>query len=63
MADLVVLNGASNVARSVVSRYLANHTGKYASVKLLDARPHRQSVYTWQRDLGVPLQKNLVRNA
>ena len=41
MAELVVMNGAGNIARSVVSAHLAKNVGKYASVKLIDARPHR----------------------
>lgn len=58
MAELVVLNGAGNIARSVVSSYLAKNVGKYTSVKLIDARPYRQSVYKWQSGLtGVRLNK------
>ena len=63
MAELVVLNGSSMIARSVVSAHLAKNVGKYASVKLIDARPYRQSVYNWQRSLdGVHLHKHLARN-
>jgi len=47
MADLVVLNGAGNIARSVVGAHLTRNVGKYASVKVVDARPYRQSVYNW----------------
>ena len=47
MAELVVMNGAGNIARSVVSAHLRRNAGKYASVKLVDARPYRQSVYNW----------------
>jgi len=47
MSELVVLNGASNISRSVTSAYLAKNAGKFASVKLIDARPYRQSVYGW----------------
>jgi hypothetical protein len=47
MSELVVLNGASNIARSVISAHLAKNAGKYSSVKLVDARPYRQSVYGW----------------
>lgn len=64
MAELVVMNGAGNIARSVVSAHLAKNAGKYASVKLIDARPHRQSVYNWQRGLGgVALNKHMARSA
>ena len=63
MSELVVLNGASNIARSVVSAYLTKHAGKFSSVKLIDARPYRQSVYGWQRGLnGVTLNKHLARS-
>jgi hypothetical protein len=41
MAELVVLNGASNIARSVVAAHLVRNAGKYASVKVIDARPYR----------------------
>jgi len=51
MSELVVLNGASNIARSVVLRHLRAHPGKYASVKLVDARPYRSSVYDFQKVL------------
>ena len=51
MSQLVVLNGSGAIARSVVKSHLANNVGKYASVKLVDARPYRQSVYAWQRTL------------
>ena len=63
MSHLVVLNGSGSIARSVVKSHLANNVGKYASVKLVDARPHRQSVYNWQRSLqGVTLKKSLARS-
>jgi hypothetical protein len=45
--ELVVLNGASNIARSVVGAHLARTGSKYSSIKLIDARPFRQSVYQW----------------
>lgn len=50
MSELVVLNGASNIAKSVVSACL--RSGAYSSVKLVDARPYRSSVYQWQSTLG-----------
>lgn len=62
MAELVIMNGASNLARSVLLNHLARNTGKYASVKLVDARPYRQSVYTWQHQLGgVEFKKQMAR--
>ena len=58
MSQLTVLNGSGAIARQVVSAHLAKNVGKYASVKLVDARPNRQSVYDWQRTLqGVSLKK------
>ena len=63
MSELVVMNGASSIARSIVSSHLARNAGKYASVKLIDARPYRQSVYQWQASLGVPLRKCMARSA
>jgi hypothetical protein len=63
MAELVVMNGAGNIARSVVSAHLARNAGRYASVKVIDARPYRQSVYAWQSSLGgVALKKHLARS-
>ena len=47
--ELVVVNGASNIARSVV-RGLASG-GKYNRVRLVDYRPHKQAVYAFQREL------------
>jgi uncharacterized protein YbjT (DUF2867 family) len=62
--ELVVLNGASNIARSVVAAHLARTGSKYSSVKLIDARPYRQSVYNWQKSLaGVKVNKHMARNA
>ena len=58
MAELVVLNGSSNIARATVKSLLTKSVGKYSSVKLIDARPYRQSVYQWQKTLGgVTLKK------
>ena len=62
MAELVIMNGASNLARSVLLTHLARNSGKYASVKLVDARPFRKSVYTWQHQLGgVEFKKQMAR--
>ena len=65
MAELVVLNGASNIARSTVRSLLQNNFGMYyKSVKVLDSRPFRQSVYKWQRSLaGVNVDKVMARSA
>ena len=64
MSELVVLNASGNIARQVVSSHLRKHVGKYASVKLVDARPYRQSVYNWQATLGssVGVKKCLARS-
>ena len=51
MAELVVINGSSPIARAVVRSILQKSAGKYASVAVADARPYRQSVYGWQRNL------------
>jgi hypothetical protein len=62
MSQLVVLNGSSSIARSVVSAFLKKNT-QYNAVKLIDARPYRQSVYRWQAGLGgVHLNKHLARS-
>ena len=47
MAELVVLNGAGNIAKSVIKSHLLKNAGKYASVKFVDAKPFRRSVYPW----------------
>ena len=62
MAELVVLNGSSNIAKSVVKSILQR--GAYSSVKIADAKPYRQSVYHWQRGLsGITVNKCLTRSA
>ena len=61
--ELVVVNGASNIARSVV-RGLASG-GKYNRVRLVDYRPHKQAVYAFQRELqgqGITMDKHQVSN-
>ena len=39
MSTLTVLNGASPIARSTVTSFLAKNSGKYSAVKIIDARP------------------------
>ena len=65
MSELVVLNGAGNIARSIVLQHLRAHPGKYASLKLVDARPYRSSVYNFQAKIpeGIHLSKFLARTA
>ena len=41
--ELVVVNGANNIAKSVIRGLTA--TGQYSKVRLLDFHAHRQSVY------------------
>jgi hypothetical protein len=62
--ELVVVNGASNVAKSVIRGLTAS--GNYSKVRLLDFRPFRQSVYGLQRELtnsGVHVEKHLTNTA
>lgn len=57
--ELVVVNGASNIAKSVVRRLTAS--GTYRKVRLLDFRPFKTSVYDFQREMaekGVTLEKH-----
>mmetsp|Transcript_20885 Transcript_20885/g.25648 ORF Transcript_20885/g.25648 Transcript_20885/m.25648 type:complete len:308 (-) Transcript_20885:184-1107(-) len=61
--ELVVVNGANNIARSVIRGLTA--TGKYSRVRMLDFRPYKEAVYAFQRELGsqnVQLNKHLVSN-
>ena len=51
-----MLNAAGNIARQVVSSHLRKNASKYTSVKLVDARPFRKSVYNWQATLAPNLQ-------
>lgn len=65
MAELLVINGSSPIARAVVKSILQKSAGKYTSVALADARPYRQSVYGWQRGLqqdGITVNKRMTRN-
>ena len=48
--ELVVVNGANNIAKSVIRGLAAG--GKYNRVRLLDFRPYKESVYAFQRELG-----------
>lgn len=43
--ELVIVNGASNIARSVVRGLTAQ--GAYRKVRLLDFRPYKTSVYAF----------------
>lgn len=46
--ELVVINGANAISRGVLSRIAGRN---YQKIKLLDFRPHRKSVYEFQRAL------------
>lgn len=62
--ELVVVNGANNIAKSVI-RGLTS-TGAYSKVRMLDFRPYKQSVYALQRELatmGIELDKRQTTNA
>jgi len=48
--ELVVVNGANNIARSVIRGLTAG--GKYNRVRMLDIRPYKQSTYAFQRELA-----------
>lgn len=41
--DLVIVNGASQIARGVAKRLATGN--QYSKIKLLDFRPYRRSVY------------------
>lgn len=57
--ELVVVNGANNIARSVIRGLTAQ--GAYRKVRLLDFRPYKTSVYAFQREMaakGVEVEKH-----
>ena len=61
--ELVVVNGANNIAKSVIRGLTAG--GKYNRVKLIDFRPFKESVYGLQRELagsGIQLDKHMTTN-
>lgn len=43
--ELVVVNGANNIAKSVIRNLTA--TGKYNRVRIVDFKPYKQSVYSF----------------
>ena len=62
--ELVVVNGASNIAKSVI-KGLAKK-GHVSKVRLLDFWPYQKGVYTLQRELqamGIELDKRHTTNA
>lgn len=61
--ELVVVNGANNIAKSVIRGLTAS--GKYSKVRLVDFRPYKKSVYALQRELrasGIELSKHQTSN-
>ena len=62
--ELTILNGASNVARSVASAFMRQNASSYNKLRLIDARPFRSSVYQWQSALGddVNVSKHMARS-
>ena len=61
--ELVVVNGANNVAKSVIRGLTAG--GKFNRVRMLDFRVHKESTYRFQRELaaqGITLDKRLTSN-
>jgi hypothetical protein len=62
--ELVVVNGANNIAKSVIRGLTAS--GKYSKVRLLDYSPYKTHVYNFQRELtakGIQVDKHLTTNA
>jgi len=62
--ELTVINGASNISKSVIRSLTAG--GKYSKVRMLDFRPYRPSVYGLQRELassGITMEKRQTTNA
>jgi methylthioribose-1-phosphate isomerase len=61
--ELVVVNGANNLAKSVIRGLTSG--GKYNRVKLIDFRPYKDGVYAFQRELsskGIQLDKRMSSN-
>ena len=61
--ELVVVNGANNIAKGVIRNLVAG--GKYSRVRMLDFRPYKSHVYAFQRELAeqnIELQKHMVSN-
>jgi len=57
--ELVIVNGASNISRSVVRGLTSG--GAYRKVRLLDFRPFKSSVYAFQREMaeqGIEVEKH-----
>ncbi len=62
--ELVVVNGASNIAKQVIRRMTAG--GAYNRVRLLDFNPFRKPVYDFQREMaaaGVTVDKRMAQSS
>jgi len=62
--ELVVVNGANNIAKSVIRNLTSS--GQYSKVRLLDFHAFRPSAYALQRELnakGIEVDKVLTQNA
>ena len=62
--ELVVVNGANNIAKGVIRSL--TQTGKYNKVRLLDFHAFRPRAYALQRELnakGIEVDKVLTQNA
>ena len=61
--ELVVVNGANNLARSVIRNLTSG--GRYNRVRILDFNPYKTASYNFQRELagsGVQLDKRMTSN-
>ena len=61
--ELVVVNGANNLARSVIRNLTSG--GRYNRVRILDFNPYKTAFYNFQRELagcGVQLDKRMTSN-
>lgn len=57
--ELVVVNGGSNLSRTVIRGLTAG--GAYSKIRLLDFRPYKTSVYAFQREMaakGIQVEKH-----
>jgi hypothetical protein len=57
--ELVVVNGANNISRSIIRGLTAQGTVK--KIRMLDFRPFKSSVYAFQREMaakGIEVEKH-----
>ena len=57
--ELVIVNGGNAIARGVMGKLAGK---SYQKLKMLDHRPYRYSIYSFQKTLppGVEFSKNMV---